>query len=93
MDLLKAMREIMEASQAKMLAQIKVEISNQAKADTKQKEMKEIMKAYRDEMTASHDEVMAKLNVHHEKMMACLGKTEATDLETNAIWSGASGGP
>jgi wobble nucleotide-excising tRNase len=85
MDLLKAMQEIMEASQAKMLAQIKVEISNQAKVDTNQKEMKEIMKAYRDGMTA-------KLNVHHEKM-ACLGKTEASDLETNAIQSRASGGP
>jgi hypothetical protein len=30
-----------------------------------------------------HEEMMAKLDVHHEKMMACLGKMEATDFEAN----------
>jgi hypothetical protein len=32
---------------------------------------------------ANHEEVMAKLDVHSEKMMASLGKREATDLEAN----------
>jgi hypothetical protein len=31
----------------------------------------------------NHEEMMAKLYAHHEMMMACLGKTEATDLEEN----------
>jgi hypothetical protein len=39
--------------------------------------------AMQEEMTASHKEIMAKLDAHHEKIMACLGKTETTDLEAN----------
>jgi hypothetical protein len=27
--------------------------------------------------------MMDKLDAHHERMIACLGKTEATDLEVN----------
>jgi hypothetical protein len=27
--------------------------------------------------------MMANLDAHHERMIACLGKTEATDLEAN----------
>jgi hypothetical protein len=34
-------------------------------------------------MRAGHKEMMAKLDTHHERMTACLGKTEATDLEAN----------
>jgi hypothetical protein len=32
---------------------------------------------------ANHKWMMAKLDAHHKMMMACLGKTEAMDLETN----------
>jgi hypothetical protein len=34
-------------------------------------------------MRTSHEEMMAKLNNHYERMIACLGKTEVTDLEAN----------
>jgi hypothetical protein len=39
--------------------------------------------ANQEEMRASHKEMMAILDAHHERMMACLGKTEATDQKTN----------
>jgi hypothetical protein len=51
------------------------------------KAMQEMMDAYEEKMLAAMDansrEMMAKLDVHHARTMACLGKTEATDLEAN----------
>jgi hypothetical protein len=43
------------------------------------KTMHQKVDAMRGEMRASHKEIMAKYDAHHEKMMACLKKTEATD--------------
>jgi hypothetical protein len=41
----------------------------------------------RAEMKAGYEQttarLKAKLDAHHERMMACLGKTEATDLEAS----------
>jgi hypothetical protein len=34
-------------------------------------------------MKPMHEEMMAKLDAHHERLMACLGKTEAMDFEGN----------
>jgi hypothetical protein len=35
------------------------------------------------EMRTGHEEMMAMLDDHHEMMMACLGKMEATDFKAN----------
>jgi hypothetical protein len=65
--------------------------TNQTKMDASLREMKEEMPV---KMEANQGKVMAKLDAHRERMMikidsqlalmeACLGKTEATGLETN----------
>jgi hypothetical protein len=41
--------------------------------------MEEMTDTYQEKMDAMLD----KLDTHHERMMACLGKTEATDLEAS----------
>lgn len=38
-------------------------------------------KAYRENTRTSHDEIMTKLDVHHERTMACLEKTGDTILK------------
>jgi hypothetical protein len=65
--------------------------TNQTKMDANLREMKEEMLA---KMEANQGKLMAKLDAHHERMMtkidsqlavmeACLGKTEATDLQAD----------
>jgi hypothetical protein len=41
------------------------------------------MKTYRESTRTSHEEIMTKLDVHHERVMACLEKTGATILMAN----------
>jgi hypothetical protein len=41
------------------------------------------MDPFQARMGAGHEEMMAKLDAHHEMKMACLKKTEATDFEAN----------
>jgi hypothetical protein len=64
--------------------------TNQAKADANLREMKEEMRAgqepLKEEMLAkmeTHHERMARMDSQLEKMDACIGTTEATDLEVN----------
>jgi hypothetical protein len=41
------------------------------------------MDAHHARTEANHEQMMAELHAHHERMMVCLGKMETTDLETN----------
>jgi hypothetical protein len=52
------------------------------KVDVNLKEIKEDIKTNKARIEANH-EMMVKLDAHHEMLMACIGKTEATDLEAN----------
>jgi hypothetical protein len=47
------------------------------------KETEEYIKINKARTEANHKEMMDKLDAHHERMIACLGKTEAMDLEVN----------
>jgi hypothetical protein len=54
--------------------------ANQAKMDTKPKEMKDEMLV---KMEAHHERMMARMDSQLEKMEVCLGNTGAKDLEAN----------
>jgi hypothetical protein len=51
----------------------------QQKMDVNQREIIEDMTAWRKEMETNQE----KIDANHERIMACLGKTEATDLEVS----------
>jgi hypothetical protein len=51
--------------------------------DANLKEMKEGVRTNQARIESNHEENMAKLDAHFEGMMACLGKTETSDLEAN----------
>jgi hypothetical protein len=62
-------------------------VANQIKADATLKQIKEEMMVRLEAMIQNKENMMAKLDAHHERMMArtkaCLAKTETTDLEAN----------
>jgi non-ribosomal peptide synthetase component E (peptide arylation enzyme) len=41
------------------------------------------MDAHQAKMDADNEEMMVKLNAEHERIMSCLGKTEATNFKAN----------
>jgi hypothetical protein len=55
----------------------------QQKTDANLKEIKEEIRTNQARAEANHEKMMAKLDAHHEIILACLGKTEAMDLEAN----------
>jgi hypothetical protein len=46
-------------------------------------DLQEQMDAYQAKIDTAHEERMVKLDAHHERIMSCLGKMEATDLKAN----------
>jgi hypothetical protein len=74
--------------------------TNQAKADTNLKLIKEDIKTNQEmlaKLEANQERMMAQMDSQLEKMEACLGKMEATDLEANPgetrVRGSACGGP
>lgn len=47
------------------------------------KAMQEVTDAYQAKMDAAQEKMMAKLNAQDERIMPCIGKTEATNLMAN----------
>jgi hypothetical protein len=78
------MEQIME-----MLAEMGAKIeANQAEMDANQVRLEvteDKMETHQARKEANYEEMMAKLDAHHERMMACLGRTEGTDLEANPV--------
>jgi hypothetical protein len=67
---LKELKAEMKADREEITGRLEAKIeANQAKMDVNPKEMKE--------------EMLAKMEINQERMMACLGKMEATNLEAN----------
>jgi hypothetical protein len=99
------MKEAVRTNQAKAdanLEKMKEDIRiNQVKVDANPDKMKEEMMARLEAMIqANHEKIMVMLDGHHKRMEAlmdaCLGKTEATNLEANPeerVQVGASGSP
>jgi hypothetical protein len=85
------MTELLTTMQEKMganLKEIKEDIkTNQARANTNQKEIRIGQKLLKEEMLAkmetNQERMMDKMDLQPVKLEACLGKTGATDLETN----------
>jgi hypothetical protein len=77
-------RHIMEMEQmiARLLAEMKAEMKADREELTATLEAK--LQANETKTDANLGEMMASLDAHYERMMSCLGKTEATDLEANA---------
>jgi hypothetical protein len=95
MELQKAMQDMIDANQAKMKAEMKADHEEmmarmKAKMDGRQEEMKAQMASLVSRIEDSNekfkvfrDALVSWMDVHQERMMAFLGKTEATDLEAN----------
>jgi hypothetical protein len=87
MELMKAIKEMMDANQAN---QVKTDDdreerkANQTNTDYDRGKMLAKTKAMREKMTAAHEGMLVMLDVRHERMMTWFGKTEATDLEANS---------
>jgi hypothetical protein len=78
----------MEQVMARMLAEMKAEIrTNQAQTAANLREMRAGQELLEEEMPtkldAHHERMMARMGSQLEKVEACLGKTEAMDLEVN----------
>jgi hypothetical protein len=74
------MQQMMERLLAKMDANQEEMKANKAKMDAGLSEMRDEMLA---KLDAHHKRMMVRMDFQLEKMEACLGKTEVTDLEAN----------
>jgi predicted nucleic acid-binding Zn-ribbon protein len=77
MELLKAMKEMMDASQAKMLAEMKQEIR------AGQEHLKEEMKAHLEEVTARLEAIQDKMETNQAKM----DMQEKMEAAIHSMWS------
>jgi hypothetical protein len=71
----------MKVMQQKMIASRELML---AKMDANQREMK---KGNNEKFEILRDTLVSRMGAHQDRMMACLGHTEATDLEVNSAES------